>query len=154
MKTDNTKVFNEAFKVAKTIEAKMMMEIFESICQRAINVAVEKHSFDNQTFNLENSFSYAIYNNGRMVKFKSEGSGEGAAEARSFCESFVTPFRAQFSWSAVVVAGADYGAAIEGYIRRTEGERSKAGDVLTVLSDSFNFVSLEWIRDIKRHATA
>jgi len=149
MKTDNTKVFNEAFKVAKNIEAKMMLEIFESICQRAINVAVEKHSFDNQTFNLENSFSYAIYNNGRMVKFKAEGSGEGSAEARSFCESF----KSAFSWSAVIVAGADYGAAIEGYVRRTEGERSKAGDMLTVLSDSFNFVSLEWIRDIKRHAT-
>lgn len=139
----------DGYKLAQSFVNKKFMDIFETICQRAIDVAVERHKFDSQSYNLENSFSYAIYHNGKMMKFQAEGSGQGAADARTFCDTY----NPKYPWSAVIVAGAWYAGLIEGYVRRTEGERAGMGETLTVLSDAFNFVSLEWIRDVKRHAT-
>lgn len=152
MASDNAKAFSDGFKLAQAIENKIVMEMFERICEEAIDVAVSQHNFDNQTLNLENSYAYAIYHYGKMVKFKSVGTGEGASDAQEFCENYVTPFGLQNSWQAVIVAGAWYGSLLEGYIRRTAGERSGVGEKLRVLSDSFNFVSLESIRIAKQVA--
>lgn len=143
---DNSKAFASGLKIAEAIKNKFLMESLERICYNAVAFAEEKHNFDNQSYNLENSYAFGIFHLGALMKVETIGSGVGADEAKSFISSYI-PKR---NWECVVVAGAKYAAALEGYIRRTDGERSKAGEEIKVLSDSFNFVTLESIRLFKK----
>lgn len=144
-KIDNYKTLINGAKIAAKIKDELIERSLVDICNKAIQVAIEKHNFDNQTYNLEESYGYAIYHNGIMINQKIEGASDGSMKAASYLNSY-NPIK---DWECVIIAGADYAANLEGYIRRTDGNRSKAGDMLRVLSDSFNFVSLESIKSFK-----
>lgn len=146
MPYDNAKELAKGLKIASAIKNKFVMESLERICYSAIDFASEKHNFDNQSFNLENSYAFGIFHLGELMKVETIGSGSGADKAKSFIGSY----KPKRPWECVVIAGAKYAAELEGYVRRTDGDRSKAGEEIRVLSDSFNFVSLESIRLFKK----
>ena len=138
-KIDNKKVLEQGAIKASLIKDRLILRSLKRLCEDAIKVAIDEHNFDNQSDNLEESYGYAIYHNGLMADQMIEGASDGADNSAEFLGSY-SPRR---SWECVVIAGASYASNLEGYIRRTNGERSQAGDMLRVLNDSFNFVVLE-----------
>lgn len=110
-----------------------------NIAEDALRVAVDEHNFDNRTFNLEESYGYAVFHNGVMITQRVEGASDGSQKAIDFLVSYTSTK----SWELVVIAGADYAANLQGYVRKTDGFRSVAGDELDVLNRSFTFVALE-----------
>jgi hypothetical protein len=98
---------------------KMMREIGEF----GVKFATERHEFDNQTFNLQDSYGYAVYNNGAMVgnpvmfdknateriEYKGE-SLSGHEEGVKALNSANVP---ESGWTVVVVAGMYYATWVE-----------------------------------------
>lgn len=113
------------------------------IGKEALKVAQDSHTFDNQTRNLEDSFTYGIFHNGVLLKYEGLGSSLGVSTAISFLQGYGP--RHQQPWLLVVVAGAQYSAKLEGYVRKSDGILSKAGDTLIVLNESFVFITMESI---------
>lgn len=140
-KIDNKKVFDNGSAVANAMKDALIINALYNICNDAIRVAIDTHNFDNQTENLEESYSFGIYHKGVLTRQFTEGASKGSELATSYLESY----KSSKQWECVIIAGADYASNLEGYIRQTDGERSKKGDELIVLSDSMNFVELESI---------
>lgn len=138
---NNLKVMSEGIAKANKIKESSVITSLKQIGKDALNVAQDTHTFDNQTHNLEDSFTYGIFHNGVLIDRNSIGSSEGKAIADTFLGEYIPtkPFE------LVVVAGAKYGQKLEGWVRSTDGILSKAGDTLIVLNESFVFVSTESI---------
>lgn len=115
----------------------------ENIGEEALRVAQDTHTFDNQTRNLEDSFTYGIFHNGILLKYRGLGSSLGVSNAINFLQGYGP--RHQQPWLLVVVAGAKYGAKLEGHVRKSDGKLSKSGDTLIVLNESFVFIATESI---------
>lgn len=142
---NNKKVLTSGCKRALKIKDRVIAAAFMNIAQDALKVAVDEHNFDNQTFNLEESYGYAVFHNGIMIDQRIEGASEGSQKAIDFLVSYTSTK----SWELVVIAGADYAANLQGYVRKTDGYRSVAGDELDVLNQSFTFVALESLEYFK-----
>lgn len=121
----------------------MALRSLTRIGKDALKVAQDSHTFDNQTRNLEDSFTYGIFHNGVLLKYEGLGSSLGVSTAISFLQGYGP--RHQQPWLLVVVAGAQYSAKLEGHIRKSDGILSKAGDTLIVLNESFVFITMESI---------
>lgn len=146
-KINNKEVLTSGCKRALKIKDKVISKALMNIAKDAVSVAVDSHNFDNQTFNLEESYGYAVFHNGIMIDQMVEGASEGSQKAIDFLVSYTSTK----SWELVVVAGADYAANLQGYIRKSDGLRSVAGDELDVLNKSFTFVALESLSYINEH---
>lgn len=142
-KIDNVKRFKKGMEIASQIKDNLILESLKKIGDNALMVAQDSHTFDNQTRNLEDSFTYGIFHNGKLLEYKGLGSSLGVSTAVSFLQQYGP--RDQQPWLLVVVAGAQYGVKLEGYVRKSNGILSKAGDTLIVLNDSFAFVAMESI---------
>lgn len=140
---DNIKRFKKGIETAIQIKDDLILESFKSIGDAALKVAQDSHTFDNQTRNLEDSFTYGIFHNGVLLEYKGLGSSLGVSTAISFLQGYGP--RHQQPWLLVVVAGAQYSAKLEGYVRKSDGILSKAGDTLIVLNESFVFITMESI---------
>lgn len=146
-KINNKEVLTSGCKRALKIKDKVISKALMNIAKDAVSVAVDSHNFDNQTFNLEESYGYAVFHNGIMIDQMVEGASKGSQKAIDFLASYTS----KKSWGLVVIAGADYAANLQGYIRKTDGLRSVAGDELDVLNKSFTFVALESLSYINEH---
>jgi len=137
---NNSKAFESGIKKAIAIKNIIVEKSLTELCEEALNKAVESHTFQNRTNNLENSFTYGIFHNGTLLKSKSIGSGEGAEDAKNFLSTYTS----MHSWSAVIVAGAWYGSLLENFTSTGWGKSwNSGGGRFIVLSDCFDFVVME-----------
>ena len=138
---DNRSEMENGMAKAIAIKNRVVLESFTDLCEAALLHAISSHTFKNRTYNLENSFSYGIFHKGLLVREKSIGSSDGANDAKAFLSSYVS----KRDWSAVIVAGAWYGTLLEKF-------KTSRGNSFIVLSDSFDFVTLEHIQYFKKHS--
>lgn len=137
---DNSKAIESGIKRAIEIKNRILESSFIDLCESAILKAVESHTFQNRTGNLENSFTYGIFHNGVMIKSRSIGVGEGTDEANKFLESYISTK----DWNAVIVAGSWYGNLLENFTSTGWGKSwSSGGGKFIVLSDCFDFIVIE-----------
>lgn len=144
-KVDNTRALNAGFEKAIMMKDAAIQSAFRAVLSATIDDAVAKHNYDNQTFNLENSYGWAIYHNQTMIESDVIGNSEGAARAQAFLSSYLS-FQA---WEGVVIAGAEYAKDLEGYVRRSDGILSQSGDELFVLGKFFDYHSSGFVETLK-----
>lgn len=102
-----------------------MYNAMVKIGEVGVEYAVNMHGFQNQTFNLQDSYGYAIYYNGQMAgnpmmvdkkaDYPKEVGGltySGREEGIKALEGFNPP---EQGWSVVVVAGMVYASFVEEY---------------------------------------
>lgn len=142
---DNTRALNAGLVKAITTKDAVIQSAFRAVLSATIEDAVAKHNYDNQTFNLENSYGWAVYHNHVMVESDVKGAGDGATRAQAFLSSYL-PFH---DWEGVVIAGAKYASDLEEYVRRSDGILSLAGDKLFVLGKFFDYHSTGFIETLK-----
>lgn len=142
---DNTKARNAGFVKAMTMKDAAIQSAFRAVLSATIEDAVAKHNYDNQTFNLENSYGWAIYHNNMMVESDVKGAGDGATMAHAFLSSYLS----FHDWEGVVIAGAKYAKELEGYVRRSDGILSQSGDELFVLGKFFDYHSSGFVETLK-----
>ena len=136
---DNSKAFSDGFKKAVEIKDRVIEERLIKVCEAVLAYVVKdgSHTFINRTYNLENSFTYGIYHNGKLLHEKSVGDGEGARVAKQFLSNH----KPELDWSAVVVVGAWYGTLLEKYKSTGWGKQwLSGGGNFIVLSNTFDFV--------------
>lgn len=115
------------------------MEILMTLGESCLEYARTKHSFKNQTFNLEDSYGYAIYHNGKIEKKVLSNPKATQSKIYDFepwkgteaASAFLDRFPAEDGYTLVVVAGMYYALWIEKIHN------------LDVLSGSFNLVQSE-----------
>lgn len=103
----------------------VILEKLHKIGQEGVKFAIENHQFNNRTNNLEDSYGYAIYNNGTMVEEpflfnpvatqKANFQGKdysGHEEALKFLRGFKPSSN---GWVLVVVAGMPYADFVQEY---------------------------------------
>lgn len=106
-----------------TMLDEIMYESMSKIGMIGVETAVDMHGFKNRTFNLQDSYGYAVYNNGQMVGSpmmaqrkalspKEFGGIEysGREEGENLLEGFQAPTQ---GWTVVVVAGMVYASFVE-----------------------------------------
>lgn len=142
---DNTRALNAGLVKAITTKDNAIQSAFRAVLSATIEDAVANHNYDNQTFNLENSYGWAIYHNHVMVESDVKGAGDGATRAQAFLSSYLS----FHDWEGVIIAGAKYAADLEGYVRRSDGLLSQAGDELFVLGKFFDYHSAGFIETLK-----
>lgn len=102
-----------------------MYSAMVKIGEIGVEYAVEMHGFKNQTFNLQDSYGYAVYKDGQilgnpmMAQQKATKPNEvggieysGREEGLNLLEDFNPPDQ---GWSVVVVAGMVYASFVEEY---------------------------------------
>ena len=144
-KNDNRRALEAGLVRAITTKDAAIQAAFKAVLSATINDAVDKHNYDNQTGNLEDSYGWAIYHNHVMVESDIKGSGDGATRAQAFLSSYLS-FN---DWEGVVIAGAKYAADLEGYVRSSNGILSKSGDELFVLGKFFDYQSSGFVETLK-----
>lgn len=142
---DNTRALNAGFVKAMTVKDAAVQSAFRAVLSATIEDAVAKHNYDNQTFNLENSYGWAIYHNHTMIELDVKGAGDGATRAHAFLSSYLS----FHDWEGVVIAGAKYAKELEGYVRRSDGILSQSGDELFVLGKFFDYHSSGFVQTLK-----
>ena len=146
---NNSKAFESGIKKAIAIKNIIVEKSLTELCEAALDNAVESHTFQNRTHNLEDSFTYGIFHDGKLISIKSVGNGEGANDAKNFLSEY-TP---KHSWSAVIVAGAWYGTLLENFTSTGWGKYwNSGGGRFIVLSDCFDFVVMENKKFFKRNS--
>ena len=68
MAKSNLKVINASADLAHKIKQDMILLSIDDIARKAIDYALENKGYNNQTFNLHDSFGYAIFVNGQLYK--------------------------------------------------------------------------------------
>lgn len=144
-KNDNRRALEAGLVRTIAIKDAAIQAAFKAVLSATIEDAVAKHNYDNQTGNLEDSYGWAIYHNHVMVESDVKGSGDGASRAQAFLSSYLS----FHDWEGVVIAGAKYAADLEGYVRRSDGFLSQAGDELFVLGKFFDYHSAGFIETLK-----
>lgn len=142
---DNTRALNAGLVKAITTKDAIIQSAFRAVLSATIEDAVANHNYDNQTFNLENSYGWAIYHNHVMVESDVKGAGDGATRAQAFLSSYLS----FHDWEGVVIAGADYAIYVEDFIRKHNGVLSHTGDKLFVLGKFFDYHSSGFIETLK-----
>lgn len=115
------------------------INILTRLANTVLNYAQTRHTFKNQTFNLEDSYGYAIYYNGDIVKKTLSESMANKPKIHDFevwngrdaANSFLDRYPAQDGYTLVVVAGMFYAEWVEKIHR------------LDVLTGSFNLAQTE-----------
>lgn len=144
---DNSKAIEYGIKRAIEIKNIVVKSSLIKLCDAALLEAVKSHTFKNVTGNLEDSFTYGIFHNGVLIKSKSVGNGDGVEDANKFFDSY----KPNKSWTAVIVAGAWYGALLENYTSTGWGKSwDNGGGKFIVLSDCFDYVVIENGRFFKK----
>lgn len=144
-RVDNSKALREGAAIATSIKDANIKAAFKAVLTSIIDDAVANHNFDNQSFNLENSYGWAIYHNHVMIESDVKGGGEGATRAQAELSSYLS----FHDWEGVVIAGAKYAKELEGYVRRSDGVLSKSGDELFVLGKFFDFHAQGFVDTLK-----
>lgn len=100
---------------------KAIIEKLNQLGEFAIKYAIENHEFENRTYNLEDSYSFAVYKNGNMIgspvmydkkateKVSQKGVDYGHDEAKNFLNSQ----NPQGDYALVVCAALFYGDILE-----------------------------------------
>lgn len=104
----------------EAIELRLDMEL-RQLGEEAVTHAKENKGYKDHTANLKNSISYALYKDGELVKEsigqipKPEETKEGQAQVSDNLKRFATDdgVIAPKGYTLIVVAGMNYGAAVE-----------------------------------------
>lgn len=115
------------------------IEILSKLATVLLNYAQTRHTFKNQTFNLEDSYGYAIYYNGSIVKKTLSSPKSTQPKIHDFeswsgvaaASAFLDRFPAEDGYTLVVVAGMYYALWVEKIHK------------LDVLTGSFNLAQTE-----------
>ena len=114
----NEEVLRKGMIKAKSIVSETIMASLISIGDAALVNAEKFHSYTHRTFNLSDSYGYAIYQKGILKKLKmntpkakkqDQQGTSGKDLGRSFLESYVSTE----DWDLIVVAGEFYATALE-----------------------------------------
>lgn len=96
-------------------------KVLAELADKLLEYAQSRHKFKNQTFNLEDSFGYAIYYNGNMLK-KTLSSPKATTSkkyngqdwrGRDAANKLLDEYKAPDGYSLVVVAGMFYAEWVE-----------------------------------------
>lgn len=115
------------------------INILTRLANTVLNYAQTRHTFKNQTFNLEDSYGYAIYYNGDIVNKTLSESMSSKPKIHNFevwngrdaANAFLDRYPAEDGYTLVVVAGMFYAEWVEKIHR------------LDVLTGSFNLAQTE-----------
>ncbi len=115
------------------------INILTRLANTVLNYAQTRHTFKNQTFNLEDSYGYAIYYNGSIVKKTLSESKANKPKVHDYevwsgresANAFLDRYPAESGYTLVVVAGMFYAEWVEKIYR------------LDVLTGSFNLAHAE-----------
>lgn len=115
------------------------INILTRLANTVLNYAQTRHTFKNQTFNLEDSYGYAIYYNGNIVKKTLSESMASRPKVHNFevwrgreaANALLDRYPAEEGYTLVVVAGMFYAEWLEKIHR------------LDVLTGSFNLAQTE-----------
>lgn len=139
VRSNNTDIIASFSIKAEEIMHNDAINILTRLANTVLNYAQTRHTFKNQTFNLEDSYGYAIYYNGDIVKKTLSESMANKPKIHDFevwngrdaANSFLDRYPAQDGYTLVVVAGMFYAEWVEKIHR------------LDVLTGSFNLAQTE-----------
>lgn len=141
VRSNNTDVIASFAMKADEIMRNNMISTLTRLADVLLDYAQTRHTFKNQTFNLEDSYGYAIYYNGSIVKktlsdqkaskpkIHDFDSWNGRNAANAFLDRY--PAATESGYTLVVVAGMFYAEWVEKIHR------------LDVLTGSFNLAQTE-----------
>ncbi len=105
----------------------LIEEKLNKIGLAGVKAAIEKHEFNNDTLNLEDSYGYAIYNNGRIIGdpflFNKQSTKTRKYKGREYSghEETIRLLREYQPettvWTLVVMAGMRYASFVEDYYK-------------------------------------
>lgn len=139
VRSNNTDIIASFAMKAEEIMHNDAINILTKLANTVLNYAQTRHTFKNQTFNLEDSYGYAIYYNGSIVKKTLSDSMATKPKIYDFevwsgrdaANAFLDRYPAEDGYTLVVVAGMFYAAWVEKIHR------------LDVLTGSFNLAQTE-----------
>lgn len=139
VRSNNANIIASFAMKAEEIMQNDAINILTRLANALLNYAQTRHAFKNQTFNLEDSYGYAIYYNGNIVKKTLSESVASKPKIHDFevwsgkdaASSFIDRYPAEDGYTLVVVAGMFYAEWVEKLHR------------LDVLTGSFNLAQTE-----------
>lgn len=139
----NDKVLNDGMAKIKQIAEAAIIESLSELAKNSIDYAILGKGYTNRSFNLHDSYGFAIYHNGSLVKkwmnspeaTKQDAQGSTGSQRAS---DFLDSFDSVGSWQLIVVAGEFYADWLE----RVKG--------LDVLSNAYQYTEQNFLQDFKR----
>lgn len=118
MAKSNLKAINDGVKIANLIKNRSVVLALEDIAVKAIDYALANKGYENRTFNLHDSFGYAIYVNGELEKVKMTDAkavipDSYGNQGRDIGYEFLVDYRPRSNFDLVIVAGENYAATLE-----------------------------------------
>ena len=141
----NDKALNDGMAKIKQIAEAAIIESLSELAETSINYALDYKGYHNITYNLHDSYGYAIFHRGVEVKkwmnppraYKTDARGGFGADWGSI---ILSEFDSTGDWQLVVVAG-------ESYAEWHERFRVKYADVLT---HGYQYTEQHFLRDFKK----
>lgn len=139
VRNNNTAIIESFAMQAEEIMHNDCINILTKLADTVLDYAQTRHTFKNQTFNLEDSYGYAIYYNGSIVKKTLSSSKANQPKIHDFkswsgvdaASAFLDRYPAEDGYSLVLVAGMYYALWVEKIHK------------LDVLTGSFNIAQTE-----------
>ena len=119
MGKNNLKIINASADLAHKIKQDMILLSLDDIARKAIDYALENKGYNNQTFNLHDSFGYAIFVNGQLYKdaimqpMKAKVEDDRGGYGRDKGYEFLVEYTPKSKYEVVIVAGEFYAATLE-----------------------------------------
>lgn len=118
MVKNNLKAITNGVMLAHKIKQNMIVNSLDNIAQKAIDYALRNKGYDNQTFNLHDSFGYAIYVNGELEKVKMADSkshtpDDRGDQGRDIGYEYLVDHTPRSPYELVISAGEFYAATLE-----------------------------------------
>lgn len=119
MAKSNLKAIDAGIALAHKIKRDMIAISLDDIAKKAIDYAIANKGYNNQTFNLHDSFGYAIFIDGQLYKDATmtpmrahvEDGRDGFGHDRGY--EFLVGYSPRSKYELVVVAGEFYAATLE-----------------------------------------
>lgn len=118
---ENSRVIDGMDSIIVNLVKQTMVVNLSKLADELLEYAQERHEFKNRTFNLEDSYGYAIYDDGKVVvktlsspkATKSKVINGTSYRGHSVASQFLDEYKPQNGISLVVVAGMYYAADLE-----------------------------------------
>ena len=139
----NDKVINDGMARIRQIADDAIVESLDKLAKLSIDNALLNKGYTNRTFNLHDSYGFAIYHNGAIIKkwmkspeaTKPDAKGSTGALRGS---AFLDNFSSTGNWQLVVVAGEFYAD----WLQLTKG--------LDVLTGAYQYSEQNFLQDFKK----
>ena len=139
----NDKVLNDGMALIRKMADDAIITSLSELAKLSIDNALLNKGYTNRTFNLHDSYGFAIYHNGAIVKKWMNNSeatipdakgGTGALRGSAFLDNFSSTG----NWQLVVVAGEFY------------ADQVQFGYGLDVLTHGYQYSEQNFLKDFKR----